>query len=613
MAGSTSANSTTPSSSSGHAEQNPETEKYLQALNHSLSTNYLYALVVLTALVFAYHSAIRLHRHTRHLVSLGGNTRSQRYFSLVSPTIAWLKVHLVYAPLLYHRRAEEIKCGSRLILGTIPTRFNTLFITSIIVYNVFACVYNIPWSSPELEVLPILRNRTGTLATANLIPICVLATIKNPLINALDISYDSFNLEHRWLGRLSILQGVAHTICWMIAKVQKSGWAAVQKSLTHSSFIMTGLIATVGFVALGLHSSKVFRSLAYEFFLHSHILLVAMTFGGLWVHLEGLPQQRFLMAAIIIWVGCRLWRLCTLIYRSCGRGGTYATIEPLPRGSVRVSVTCVRPWKVRPGQTLYLSIPSIGWLTLHPFSVAWAESDKETSLSRWDSTNSKHSEYSDKTRLVGTVRAGKEGAPEPRSRTIDVIIKRKTGFTSTLLTRAHQGGGRLVLPAFVEGPYGHETSLASFGTLLLFATGVGITHHMMYIRSLVQGYTDGTVATQHITLVWVVPNCECLDWVREWMHEILNMENRRDVLTVVIHVTRASMNQDVRSPSSRVKMVRGRPNVMSIVQRAADDRVGCLGVSVCGSGGLADEVRAATRVVIGQGVNASLMEEGFGW
>jgi predicted ferric reductase len=448
----------------------------------------------------------------------------------------------------------------------------------------------------------------------NLIPICVLATIKNPLVNALDISYDSFNLVHRWLGRLSILEGVAHTLCWMIAKVQKAGWSAVQRSFTHSSFIYTGLIATVGFVALGLHSSKVVRSLAYEFFLHSHVLLVAMTFAGLWIHLEGLPQQMFLLAAIITWVGSRLWRLCTLLYRSCGHGGSYAAIEPLPRGAVRVSLTCARPWKVRPGQTLYLSIPSIGWLTLHPFSVAWAESGTDTDLDPMK-IKSKYSGYSDKTGgLAYTVRAVGEGSPEP-SRTIELIIKQKTGFTSTLWTRAQQGGGsgRLVLPAYVEGPYGHETSLASFGALVLFATGVGITHHMLYVRSLVQGYTEGTVAAQHITLVWVVPDLECLDWVREWMQEILAMENRRDVLTVLLHVTRAKLTQQFRSPSSKVRMVRGRPNVMNIVQQAADERVGCLGISVCGSGGLADEVRAATRVVIEQGVNASLMEEGFGW
>ncbi|OQV11313.1 FAD-binding domain-containing protein isoform 1 [Cladophialophora immunda] len=499
--------------SSSHQEQNSETERYLNYLNHSLSTNYLYALVALVVIVFVYHSVLRLHRHARHLVSLGGNTRSQRYFSFATPTVAWFKDHFVYAPLLYHRRAQEIKCGPLVILGTVPTRFQALFIISIVVYNVFACVWNIPWSSSQLEVLPILRNRTGSLATVNLIPICVLATIKNPLINALDISYDSFNLVHRWLGRLSILEGVAHTLCWMVAKVQKGGWSAVQKSLTHSSFIYTGLIATVGFVALGLHSPKVFRSLAYEFFLHSHILLVAMTFGGLWIHLVDLPQQMFLLAAIIIWIGSRLWRLCTLLYRSCGRGGSYAAIEPLQRGAVRVSITCARPWKVRPGQTLYLSIPSIGWLTLHPFSVAWAESGMCTDLDSAHSMKSKYSEYSDKTGLVGSVRAVGEGGPEPPSRTLELIIKQKAGFTSTLLTRAQQGGGRLVLPAYVEGPYGHETSLASFGTLVLFATGVGITHHMLYVRSLVQGFTEGTVATQHITLVWVVPDRECLDWV----------------------------------------------------------------------------------------------------
>lgn len=608
------------SNPSGSTEQNQATEIYLAYLNRSLAENYLYALIALTFLVFLYHTASRVNNHIRHLTSLNGNPGSQKYFSTLSPTMAWLKDHILLAPLLHHRRATPIKFSDKINLGGLPSRFQAVFIGFVIIYNIFACVWNVPWSNPEMEVLPILRNRTGTLATVNLIPIIIMSTIKNPLINALHISYDSFNLMHRWVGRLSILQGVAHTLCWMIGKVKKTGWSSVGASFTHSSFIYCGLIATVGFVAIGIQAPKLFRALAYEFFLHFHIALVAMTFGGLWIHLEAFPQLKYLLAAIIIWVGSRLWRIATTIYRSCAAGGRgcKAIIEALPGDAMRIEFVLPRPWKAQSGQTLYFGIPSVGLWTMHPFSVAWSETYTHGGLSRNLSTKTTFTNSADPEKHnlnLPTSRARDMDLEGAKHRSFSLVVKKYDGFTRKLydLASKQPEGLPVTLNALVEGPYGHAKSLDSYGTVLLFASGVGITHQMPYVRDLVQGYADGTVATKRITLVWVVPDTECLEWVRPWMHEILGMNKRRDVLRVLLHISRATLRQEIKSPSETVRMSRGRPDVRGILMEAARERVGCLGVSVCAGGGLADEVRRASRFVVGQGVNLDLIEEGFGW
>lgn len=606
---------------SGSAEQNDATEIYLQGLNKSLANNYLYALVGLTALVFLYHTAGRINNHIRHLASLNGNPGSQKYFSTLSPTMAWLKDHILLAPLLHHRRATPIKFGRRINLGGLPSRFQAVFLFLVIVYNVFACVWNVPWSDPRLQVLPILRNRTGTLATVNLVPIVVMGTIKNPLINLLDISYDSFNLTHRWIGRLAILQGIAHTLCWMIAKVQKQGWAAVNASFTHSSFIYCGLIATVGFVVIGIQAPKVFRALAYEFFLYFHIVLVALTFGGLWIHLKEYPQLKYLLAAIIIWVACRLWRTATTVYRSCAIGGQRckAIIEALPGDAMRIELVLPRPWKTKPGQTIYFGVPSVGWWTMHPFSVAWSETHTSAALSRGLSTRTTFA-------LPADPEKGRSGRPAsiaasdmdiegPKRQSFGLVIKRHDGFTRKLydLASKQPEGIPLTIGALVEGPYGHAKSLDSYGTVVLFASGVGITHQVPYIRELIQGHADGTVATKRIIFVWAVPDTECLEWVQPWMNDIMGMDQRRDILRVFLHITRATLRQEVKSPSETVRMRRGRPDVLAIMADAARDRLGCMGVSVCAGGGLSDEVRRASRFLVGQGVNLDLMEESFGW
>ena len=50
---------------------------------------------------------------------------------------------------------------------------------------------------------------------------------------------------------------------------------------------------------------------------------------------------------------------------------------------------------------------------------------------------------------------------------------------------------------------GHH-NLDSYGTVMLFAAGIGITHQVPYVRSLVTGYANNTVACRKLTLVWII-------------------------------------------------------------------------------------------------------------
>lgn len=594
-------NSSTGSSSS---YQNAATQIYLDGLNKSLALNYLWALLGVVGLLLSYSAIIRFNSHLRHLTSLGG-PGALRYFSSNNIIVSSVKSNLFYAPLLFFRRAREIRFSQHVTFGTLPTRFQALFIFLVITTNVFACVWNIPWSNPELQVLPILRNRTGTLSVVNTIPIMVMASVKNPLISLLDISYDTFNLNHRWFGRLAVLQAIAHTLCWMISKVQSAGWSGVQASMT-GSFIYSGFIAVIALCVVLLTSPKVFRNLAYEFFLHLHISLIVVVLVFLWMHLDGLPQQKYLLGAIIIWASFRYLRLMTLLYRSIGRGGSKARIEPLHGGAVKITLKVARPWTYRPGQSLYLTVPSIGLWTAHPFSVAWAGAEDPLGqpISRQSSFNEKAPIVRKQTREMERA-TGEE--------TISLVVKKHSGLTHKLWNSAMMGEAGIDVTALVEGPYGTERSLSSYGTVLLFASGVGITHQLGYVKQLVEGYAQGTVAAQRITLVWAVPTTECLDWIRPWMHEILSMEGRREVLRVLLYITRAGLSQAIQSPSEQVRMSRGRPDVEAIISREAMYKTGCMGVSVCAGGGLADEVRCVSRSMLDRGVNLDLIEEGFGW
>lgn len=47
-------------------------------------------------------------------------------------------------------------------------------------------------------------------------------------------------------------------------------------------------------------------------------------------------------------------------------------------------------------------------------------------------------------------------------------------------------------------------SFDSYGSTVLIAGGIGITHSISYLRELVDGFAKGSVASRRITLLWVV-------------------------------------------------------------------------------------------------------------
>ena len=291
----------------------------------------------------------------------------------------------------------------------------------------------------------------------------------------------------------------------------------------------------------------------------------------------------------------RTIRLFSLIYRNLG--GTKAEIEALPGDAMRVTLRLARPWTFKPGQHIFLTIPSVGLWTNHPFSVAW--SDLEPPCMDPEKGLDSHQNM--------------DVLSMPQT-TISLIVRRRTGFTDRLWRKV--GGltlnGRLSLPAFVEGPYGGNQTLHSYGTVMMFAGGIGITHQVPFVRDIIAGYAAGTVAARRVILIWVIQSPEHLEWIRPWMTTILAMHKRRDILRIQLFVTRPRSTKEIHSPSATVQMFPGKPNVDALVEMESRDQVGAMGVSVCGPGGLGDDVRMAVRKR--QGIrNIDFLEESFGW
>jgi len=528
---------------------------------------------------------------TRTVVCI--NNDRQRYFALPRPKLAWVKKNILYAPVLRKRHNREIQMSTAINVGTLPTRFQLLFLIAYFATNVAFCVIDIDYSDEWENVTRLVRNRTGVLSVINMIPLFLLAGRNNPLIPLLGISFDTYNLIHRWFGRIVILEAVAHTL----AHFAKAGsaWQESFQGMLQTGFLLWGFIATLSFVFLGIQAWSPLRHAFYEVFKLLHIAVAALSIVGLWYHIKlgELDQARYLYIVIGIWVADRAARALRTIYHNFGKTRTRTVIEALPGDTVRLTMTLARPWHARPGQHAYLYMPKFSFWQSHPFSVAWVDGADDLSV---DKLASSHQERKQMQKMQ-----------------IAFVIRARTGFTNTLYQKvANAPAGKMETTCWVEGPYGARHPLDSYGTVVLFAGGVGVTHQVPYVRELVAGYAAGTVATRKILLVWTIQSPEHLEWIRPWMTEILGMDKRRDALRIMLFVSQPRSTKEIHSPSSTVQMFPGRPNIETLMSMEQEQQIGAMAVSVCGPGTLSDEVR---RVVRRRQSRSSIdfIEEAFSW
>ncbi|KAK8177753.1 ferric reductase like transmembrane component-domain-containing protein [Phyllosticta citrichinensis] len=561
-------------------------------------------IVALTLLV---RFARMYNNHIRH-VSVMGTQHKQAYWRHNQTQIVpWLKQHFIYAPIFKKKKNDEIKLGT-VGLGTLPSRFHLVLILIYTFSNVAYCLA-LPWGrANSASVAAALRGRSGTLAALNLIPTILFALRNNPLIWMLHVSYDTFNLLHRWAARIVIVESVVHTLCWLLNTYNAgTKWAGVRELLGTTPSYQWGTLGTVAFVVLGVQAWSPVRHAFYETFLNVHRLMVVCSIVGLYLHIDlhQLPQLPWVKLAFSLWICEWIFRTWKLVrYNVSVRGLSKVTIEAMPSEAVRVTIDLVRPWYHRPGSHVHLYVPSIGGWSSHPFSVAWATPSAAAAQVNFED---------EKLGLPTTERSNHKDLTRPHlpMRSIGLVCRAREGFTRSMYDRAcKQPNGILTTTGMIEGPYGGHESLDSYGTVILFAAGVGITHQTSYVRHLVAGYHAGSLAARKVVLVWTIPSTECLEWVRPWMDEILRMPGRRECLRILLFITRPRNHAEINSSSGSVQMFPGRCDVQTIVDREIEERTGAVAVTVCGAGAFSDGVREAVRKRVDEG-SIDYIEEAF--
>ncbi|CAE7030404.1 hypothetical protein PTNB85_04531 [Pyrenophora teres f. teres] len=568
-----------------------------QTGNYMWVDMFLYMLVAMCGLLLILRISNMWWKHSRHLSAMGNS--KQKYWETNRTTWwPWLNRHVLVAPFWKKKHNAQFQISSAIDNGTLPGRWHTILLVVYVGLNVAWCAA-LPYDVLDhKETLAALRGRSGTLAALNLIPTILFALRNNPLITLLQVSYDDFNLFHRWAARITILEAIVHTAAWMYNTIHAAGWDAVVAALRTEGSYGWGMVGSVAFTFIGIQAWSPFRHAFYETFLNIHRVCAIVALVGLYKHLalHNLPQVPWLHLMIFFWGAEWACRWISILYYGFSlKQRSSITVEAMPGEAVRLTINMVREWTPRPGCHVHTWMPALSLWSSHPFSVAWAATltadSKEMTLPT----------------LEGDVLA-LHGLPQ-KSKQISLVCRARTGLTRHMYEKACKSPNeQFTTWGFIEGPYGGHHSLDSYGTAVLFAGGVGITHQVMYLKHLVNGYNNGTTATQRIALIWTVPTSDCLEWVRPWMDEVLRMKGRKQCLRIKLFISRPKGR--VESSSETVKMYSGRPNMAALIEEEVQHRVGAMAVTVCASGGMADGVRHAVRPFLTHG-SVDFIEEAF--
>ncbi|KAI1115524.1 ferric reductase like transmembrane component [Nemania sp. NC0429] len=577
-----------------------------QPMNMVFKDSLWWSLGVLALIVLSVRLLEIAWNKLRHVSAMSMSADQQGYWR--RSQWSWMphwKKHLIYAPLWRKRHTREFRISSAVNMGTLPSRLHFVILALYLISNIIYMFY-LNWSQSNHYALAAeIRGRSGTLAVVNMVPLIILAGRNNPLIPLLKVSFDTYNLLHRWMGRMVVIEAVIHTIAWAVVEVAAGGWEAVNDKILHDTFIASGTSGTIALVVLFFLGFSPIRHAFYETFLNVHIILAFIIFATTLIHCAsaaipgGLPQLPYMIAIFALWFFERLARTFRLAYNNwtSRRGFTEALIEPMPGDCSRVTMHLPRYLDVAPGSHAYIRFLGVSPWENHPFSIAWVEhhpDDADEKLNK-ESTNSNAALYR------GTT-------------SVSFVIGAHTGFTRQLFDTASKGGRPSIrVKAAMEGPYAGHNSLDSYGHAVLFAGSTGITHQLSYLKPLIQGFTEGTIATRRVTLVWIMRDTQALEWVRPWMDEILRTPGRRDILNIRLFVTRPKNTKEIISSSSTVQMFPGRPSISTILERELEQQVGAMVVTVCGPGALADDVRKSVRELQSRDHVIDFENETFSW
>ncbi|KAJ5437804.1 uncharacterized protein N7458_008802 [Penicillium daleae] len=392
---------------------------------------------------------------------------------------------------IFYRPIPVVRIGS--LEFVFPSLAVTVIVLAALVFVALYCFLPQPlyyWSialgSPPLAI------RAGMLAVAMVPWIVALSTKANFISMLTGLGPERLNGLHRWSAYICLFLSLVHMIPFYITPIWEDGAMINYRTfITLPMYVYgTGLAAIVPLLVLCVHSLPFFRHKLYELFVAIHIpvswIFVAMLF---WHTKNFLSSWGYLWTTVVIWIITYIIRLFYLNWTNPFRLASFmigeeSAVTLLPQGAIKVTVPTQMRW--RPGQYVYLRMPSIAFFESHPFTIASLCSD--------DFPSEYGEEYRDCT----------------------LVFRPSRGFTRKVFRKALENGPFRTYTAFLEGPYGGmQREMAAFDDVVFFAGGSGITAIASQLLDLIKKIRDGKAITKSVKVIWALKNTETMEWFQE--------------------------------------------------------------------------------------------------
>ncbi|KAK4686608.1 hypothetical protein P7C73_g3519, partial [Tremellales sp. Uapishka_1] len=425
----------------------------------------------------------------------------EKYFALTAiplPRVQWWR----------KRRAART-------LPTTEVTINLGYILGVLVLS----FYGASWSPM------VVGNQAAWIAVAQ-VPLIIALAGKNNLVAFLTgISYEKLNFLHRSAGNVALVGVWIHFICHVYL------WGGISLAKLKTPLTTWGIVGTFSFSLLSIVSTRWVRHRFYEFFLITHIALVALTLAAFILHWRAVDV--WIYPGIGLWVADRLFRMLRVfvlnkLYKMPFTPVAKAvSAQNLPS---TCSLTLLTPstllvsfpnpsnhltWAA--GQHFYLIMPGMSRLPweAHPFTVATIPK-----VVGEDETTGE---------LTFIVRV-RDGFTSKMKDHVDTVRKER-GLAIDDVCQVH-------VKAAVEGPYGAVRTMEMNDAVLLIAGGSGISFAIAHLLQIIRDAKQGNSRVRHCRIIWMVKSRLHLNWISPILLQHIHSIPTSLHVSLHIHVTK---------------------------------------------------------------------------
>ncbi|TCD71718.1 hypothetical protein EIP91_005484 [Steccherinum ochraceum] len=435
-------------------------------------------------------------------------------------------------------------------------------------------------STNNLEI-DLWANRTGHIVAIQF-PLIVALSWKNSVIGLMTgISYEKLNLLHRVCSRVILVLVYVH----LFGTFYNLGGAG-GKQWFYANWTVCGPIAGFSLTLLVILSLGPIRKRFYEFFVKVHMILVTIILIAATIHVTLAPPGFgfYIWPALVLWAFDRLVRLgrWILLNNLVHPRKSSGQIDLVTDDTLLFTIRRRIPFGWRAGQHVYLSLPTLGRLQSHPFTIA-------------------------------TIPSGDSKQDE-----LIFIVRVRGGLTKKLKEHIVEFGPSET-PMFLDGPYGAPPDITPFSTCVFMAGGSGISYTLPRLEELLTQVTSGGACARRIVFVWAIRSRAHLKWVGPRLAKMASAAPSGVTLEVHLHITsggpavqelRDSSEADLEKDASldgedtkskaeldvlsdAVPIAQGRPDAFKILEAEVAKAAGPMSVDVAGPESLLNDTRKA--------------------